>query len=68
MQEATTVFVGLDAHKASISVACAAADRTEPPQFPPGHGRPTRVAFLIFALNRTLDTDLPKWIKTCSAS
>ncbi len=33
MQQLTTVFVGLDVHKDSISVSYAAADRREPPQF-----------------------------------
>ena len=33
MQQPTTIFVGLDVHKDSISVAYAASDRSEPPQF-----------------------------------
>jgi transposase len=33
MQQPTTVFVGLDVHKESISVSYAAADRREAPQF-----------------------------------
>jgi transposase len=33
MQQPTTLFVGLDVHKDSISVAYAAADRSEPPHF-----------------------------------
>ena len=33
MQQPTTLFVGLDVHKESISVAYAAPDRREPPQF-----------------------------------
>lgn len=33
MHQPTTIFVGLDVHKDSISVSYAAADRPEPPQF-----------------------------------
>ena len=33
MEQPTTLFVGLDVHKDSISVAYAAPSRTEPPQF-----------------------------------
>lgn len=33
MEQPTTIFVGLDVHKDSISVSYAAADRSEPPQF-----------------------------------